>query len=384
MSSLYAELITEIEELERLEEPWRQLAHACACPGALPDWQLAWFRHAAPAGSVLRAIAVFGDDDRLVGLAPFFTVPSGRVDYRLLGAGITHRLAPLALLGTNDEVARLVTETLATARPRPDLIAFEGIDAAASWPKAVAFAWPGLRPWRYTSSTHASPVITLEGGSYESWFAARSASFRKNIREAERRTKRAGARIILAQADNEIEKAIEAFSRLHTARWAHRGGSNLSPESFATLAEAARALVPRDEMRLWALELDGQLIAVQVTFAAGGDVLCFNSGFDESFAKLHPMLLPKIALIKNAFERHERRIDFGAGDEVFKRRFATGDAPITWTGLVPRTHRYPLTRVRLAPDQTRWIATRLVRRLPPKRRKQLKRLLRYRRAPIGT
>ena len=86
--SLSVRLVTEIEELERLSEPWRELAHACACPAALPGWQLAWWHHLAPVGARLRTVAVF-ERERLVGLAPFFANPGRRVDYRLLGAGTT-------------------------------------------------------------------------------------------------------------------------------------------------------------------------------------------------------------------------------------------------------------------------------------------------------
>ena len=127
MSPQSAQLITDIEELERLSEPWRELAHTCSCPGALPGWQLAWWHHLAPTGAKLRAVAVF-EGERLIGLAPFFANPGRRIDYLLLVAWITHRLSPLALPGREAEAARLVAEQLVAAGPAPDLVAFEGID----------------------------------------------------------------------------------------------------------------------------------------------------------------------------------------------------------------------------------------------------------------
>jgi hypothetical protein len=60
----------------------------------------------------------------------------------------------------------------------------------------------------------------------------------------------------------------------------------------------------------------------------------------------------------------------------YKLRFANSDAPICWTGIVPRTRRYPLTRMRLAPDRVHWLIARIVRRLPPVWRRQAKRLAR--------
>jgi CelD/BcsL family acetyltransferase involved in cellulose biosynthesis len=374
LTTLSVRLLYEFEELEQLSEPWRELAHTCACPAALPGWQLAWWRNLAPESAQLRAVAVF-EQRQLVGLATFFVNPGRRVDYRLVGAGVTHRLSPLALPGREREIARLVAHTLADSSPTPDLIAFEGIDAASPWPDAVARNWPGLRPWRYTSSTHPGPVIELRGQTFESWFAGRRASFRKQMRQARRRAEQAGGRVVLAGHDEEIERAIDGFLRLHKARWARRGGSRLAEESFSTTADAARLLAPRGEMGLWMLDLAGRIVAVQVTLAAGGETLCFSSGFDEAHAGLSPALLTILAAVEDAFERGGDRFDLGAGSEPYKLSFATADAPITWTGLVPRGRRYPLTRARLAPDRARWRLTRLARRLSPERKKQLKRLL---------
>jgi CelD/BcsL family acetyltransferase involved in cellulose biosynthesis len=139
--SLCARLISEVEELERLSEPWRALAHACSCPAALPGWQLAWWRHLAPQGAALRAVAV-SEGEELVGLAPFFVNPGRRVDYRLLGAGLSRRMRPLARPDVESKVAQEVAGALARARPAPDLVAFEGVDHASDWPQLMAEPFP--------------------------------------------------------------------------------------------------------------------------------------------------------------------------------------------------------------------------------------------------
>jgi CelD/BcsL family acetyltransferase involved in cellulose biosynthesis len=375
MPSLNAELISEVSELEEFAEPWRALAHACARPGALPDWQLAWFRHAAPSGALLRSVTV-REGERLVGLAPFFAMPGRRLDYRLLGAGITHRLSPLAYPGTEQEVAGLVAETLASARPRPDLIAFEGIDAASPWPDAVARNWPGLRPWRYTSSTHPGPVIELRGQSFESWLSSRSSKLREAIRRARRRFEGAGGRALFVKDPAELEHVLAAFERLHRARWSSRGGSNLEAGGYEALAAAARTLVARDGMRLCSLHLGGRPVAINIALAGAGEVMGLCTSFDQASAALQPGLVAMAQMIEHAFSSSDRRFDFGAGDSDYKVRLSTHDAPVSWIGLVPRTRRYAVTRVRLAPDQTRWLAARVARRLPRSWRMRIKRVLR--------
>ena len=375
MFSLRAELVTDVVELERLAESWRELAHTCARPVALPGWQLAWWRHVAPPDAALRAVIVRDDAERLVGVAPFFTEPTGRIDYRLLQAGTAHRLAPLAAPVREAEVTRLVAETLAAARPHPDLVAFEGIDVSSSWPAAVAAAWPGLRPWRYTASTLGAPVISL-AGTIDRWLAGRSSKFRHELRHDKRVVEHSGGRIFRAMTPAELERGCESFAELHSRRMRDKGGrSGLPPAWFEALKEAAPSLSSRDELRLWLLELEGRIIAAQLFLAAGGEVQLVNGGWDASAAQYSPALVTIQAAIEDAFARGERRVDLGGGLEPFKLRFATGDAPITWTGVVPRTRRYPLTRARLAPHQLRGQAARIARRLPPGRRRQLKRLL---------
>ena len=330
-----------------------------------------------PPDALLRSVAVYRGE-RLVGLAPFFTRDTGRIDYRLMRIqGLTHRLGPLALPGTERQVAQLVADALAQAQPRPDLIALEGIDAASIWPEALTEAWPGrFRPWRYTSSTHPSLVVPLSDGSFEEWFAARSSNFRQQMRRARRKLADRGGQTRLAQSQDEGGRAVEAFERLHTARWAERGGSLLRHEQFAAVADAARLLIPKGDMRLWTIELEGRLVSVHVFIVAGETLNYFNGGFDESVAELKPSLLTILAAIEDAFARGERRIDLQLGLFDYKLRFGVQNAPVCWTGLVPRTRRYPLTRARLAPAQAGWIAHRWFRRLPPERRRQLKRLLR--------
>ncbi len=376
MPPLAASVITETSQLEALYEPWQRLAHACSCPAALPGWQLAWWRHLAPAGARLRAVAIY-DREKLVGLAPFFANPGRRVDFRLIGGGMTHRVSPLASPGLEREVAEMLASTLAACEPAPDLVAFEAVDASSPWPEAVREAWPGrFKPWRYNSSRLCALVADFDGETFDSWFASRSKKFREEMRRARREVERAGGTISLPETGAEAERFVQEFVRLHLQRRAERGGSSLSESWGSMLSDAAKHLVPSGEMRLWTLEVDGHVVAVNVTLAAGGVLSGFNTGFDETFGRLKPGHLTTLAAIEDAFERGETRLDTGGGDVDYKRRLASRELPIMWTGLVPRTRRYALTRLRLAPSQAHWLAQRSARKLPPSWRRRIKRLLR--------
>jgi len=373
---LSVRLVSELDELEQLTEPWRELAHTCSCPAALPGWQLAWWRHLAPEGARLRAVAVF-ERSQLVGLAPFFVNPGHRADYRLLGGGMTHRVSPLAVPGREREVASLVASALAACEPAPDLVALEAIDASSPWPDAISEAWPGrFKPWRYTSSRMSAPVLSLRNKTFESWFASRSKKFREEMRRARRDIENGGGRVVLATEKPAADRAIDEFVRLHRARGSACGGSSLTDEWSRMLRDAADGLIARGELRLWTLEVAERFVAVNIILAAGGVLTGFNTCFDEDYARLKPGHVTTLAAIEDAFARGEVSLDTGGGDSAYKRRLTNIDLPICWTGMVLRTRRYPLTRLRLIPNQANWRITRIGRRLPPASRRRIKRLIR--------
>ena len=129
------------------------------------------------------------------------------------------------------------------------------------------------------------------------------------------------------------------------------------------LGEAAAAMGP-DRLRLWAAEVEGELISVQLFQAAGGEVKYWNGGWLEEHADVKPTMLTILAAIEDAIARGERRLDLGAGTHDYKLRFADGEDPLAWGGLIVRNRRWPRTRAELAPRVLRFRAKRLVRSLP--------------------
>jgi CelD/BcsL family acetyltransferase involved in cellulose biosynthesis len=351
---LEARLIVDLQALEELRAEWDALAIENALPLMAPDWIVSWWRHLAPAGAQPRFVSVH-DGQRLVGVAPFFVVRDsarGRVDYRLPGIELAARLAPLARPGREWEVAGAVARALARASPHPDLVALEGAPAASSWLTAMREQWPTrVPPFSRTYHVHGSPTVSLSDGTFESWLAARSSSFRKSYRRrgrmlvAENGTMRLGTTATL-RAD------IEILMRLHTERWSERGASSMVARADrlpAMLEQAGRALTDSGRFRIWIMEVDGRAIWANLFLAAGGEVLAVNSGWDERWARMSPPLLGMLHAIADAFQRGERRLDLGVGDDPFKLQFADGNDPVAWGVLLPPNRRLAATALRTAP-----------------------------------
>jgi CelD/BcsL family acetyltransferase involved in cellulose biosynthesis len=360
---LEVEVIDDLAAARSLAPAWDALAVAQALPLCAPGWMLAWWQHLAPAGSELRIVAL-RDGQQLVALAPWFAGqgPSGRVDVRFLGAEISDRVDILCLPGCEDEVRNGLLGAITQMRPRPDLIAFEAVPLRSQWSSRLAARSPRLT--RYRNSLLPAPSVTLPSGAPEAWLAGRSSNFRSQMRRMRRRLAERGGRVRQIVDPGEVGGALDALLSLHAARWEDRAPSHLTaPGVSELLHEAAGALGP-DRLRLWAAEIDGELISVQLFQAAGGQIKYWNGGWMEEHAALKPTMLTILAALEDGIARAEHSLDLGAGTHPYKLRFADGDDPLTWGGLILRNGRWPRTRVELAPRVLRYRAKRAVLALP--------------------
>jgi CelD/BcsL family acetyltransferase involved in cellulose biosynthesis len=350
---LSSELIVDARALDGLRSEWDELAVVCALPLMAPATIMSWWRHLAPPSAEPRSVAV-RDGEQLIGLAPFYVTPKARqrVDYRLPGIELAARLSPLSTPGREWEVAGAVTQALATARPRPDLIALEGHPVASQWPAALRDSWPGaLRPVLRQYVTQGAPTVFLGQPSFEDWLSGKSANFRSQMRRMRRRFVADGGVARVSTPDT-ITADIDTFMRLHAARWEKRGRSGIvamGEKYSATIDEISRSHLEDGRFRLWILEVQGTPISAQLFIGAGGEVAYINGGWDERFAHLKPAMLGILYAIEDSFAHAHARMDLGAGALPYKQRFADGSDPVAWNVLVVPGSRLPLTVIRTAP-----------------------------------
>jgi len=366
------------DELAPYLDAWDALAAAAGRPFCAPAWMLAWWREGRSGDARLRVVLVLDgtDDGELVGVGPFFAQvgPLRLAEYRLLGAGFSHRLGPLARSGREREVAAAIAAGLAAATPPPASVVFEGIDAGDPWPELVADGWPrpgrGRRPRVRTDVEMDAPGIALADG-YEAWMARRERKFRKEARRVARRLEEEGVHGRLTADD----AAVDALLRLHHARWERRGGSNVGAEARRVIGAAARAL---DDGRLAVALLEGPdgPIAADLVLRAGDAVGFWGGGFDPAWAKHAPGTQTMLLALEAAAASGARSADLGGGAHDYKWRLSDENCPLAWRTLFPPGPRYPLIRLRLAPKHLRLAARRLARRLPQEQQAQLRRLLR--------
>jgi CelD/BcsL family acetyltransferase involved in cellulose biosynthesis len=347
-------LIQESSELEPLQASWDELAVAVRSPFAAPAWAAAWWRHLSPDGARLAVVAVHAGD-QLVGLAPFYASRRlGVTELRLLSGGFASRPGILARSGHERDVADAIPQALADANLRPDALRWEAVDAASPWPDWLSSGWPDGRGHRLLQpSERSAPVVHIGSGSFDEWLDGKSSKFRRRMRRNRRNLEEEeGATFRSADAAS-LGHDLESFSRLHSARWEDRGGSSaVSTGTLPMLQEVGERLLESGRFRLLMIDApDGDAINAELFIAAGGVVADWSGGFDERWGKHSPGVLGILAGVEDAFAHNDELVDLGGGEAGFKDRIADEDRPVAWRTSYRRGMRYPLARLRDAPEQ---------------------------------
>lgn len=372
-SALQSELIDTLEGLEPYLEEWDALAVATGRPYSCPAWMLAWWRHVVGPDAALRVVLV-RETGKLVAVAPFCVAPwRGMNVYRLLCAGTSTRIGPLPPQPAGDELAREVAAALAAASPPPDMFRFEGIEAHSPWPQLLAETWPGKRPHLRVDFQLDAPTVPIADG-YDEWLATRSRNFRKDLRRVRRRLDERGAELRQSAAET-LEGDLQDLFRLHHARWSERGGSgNLDPKIENMLRDCASVLFPLGRFRLFLLEAAGKAISADLLIDAGHEAAVWGGGFDPEWSKFGPGMVTQAAAIEDSAKRGQTRVDFGEGEEAYKRVIGRADEPVAWMTLFPKRARYPLNWLKMVPYDVRNRVRERVRKTSPETRDRMRRI----------
>jgi CelD/BcsL family acetyltransferase involved in cellulose biosynthesis len=152
---------------------------------------------------------------------------------------------------------------------------------------------------------------------------------RAKFRQAERRAEQAGRVSFETATPGNYSEILDAFFRLHEARWASRDAPGVvaDPAIRRFHRAAAPRLLSAGLLRLNALRLDDRIIAVVYALFAKGRAYCYLSGFDPEFGRISPGTLAVGRTIAQAISEGSREIDFLRGRERFKYAWGARERP---------------------------------------------------------
>jgi CelD/BcsL family acetyltransferase involved in cellulose biosynthesis len=303
-SELSLEVIDSLSGLQSLGGEWRKLWEACplASPFQLPEWQLAWWDSFGQ-GKELQVVALREEHSgRLVGLLSGFYLPN-ESKMMLLGAGVSDELDVLLRPGFAGPALQCLFEHLQHSGRRYDLQPL-----------------PEHSPLRDGEEPiDVSPVLDLS--------AELPHRMQQNLAYYRRRAERLGIVRVESATEENFDRLFSALLRLHEVRWEAAGQRGvLRAEDVRRFhRDAARALLARDMLRLFALRIGDRVAATFYGFLCGSRMFYYLGGFDPALAKASPGSLLIAHAIESARRQGATEFGFLRGAESYKYLWGAED-----------------------------------------------------------
>ena len=296
------------------DDEWGRLAAEAGNVFGTPEWISTWWRHFG-AGRRLLLTSCRGADGELVAVLPLYVWSRRPLRVaRFMGHGPGDALGPVCRSKDRAAVATALERALEDWGV--SLLVSENVPAEEGWSKLL-----GGRVVEH----EASPVLALDGQSWDSLLASWSKNLRSQVRSRERKLGRDHrVEYRLADDPDRLEQDLDTLYALHRARWPHGSGfGSAEPfhRSFAALALA------RGWFRLWLLEVDGEALAAWYGFRFANVESYYQAGrsADPVWEQYRLGFVLLAHSIRAAAADGAREYRFLRGDEDFKYRFASSD-----------------------------------------------------------
>ena len=201
------------------------------------------------------------------------------------------------------------------------------------------------RPLAHDVDPTRIPFISLDG-SWEDYLAQRSTSFRRNIRNREKRMRRAGRTDFLRigpASDTRIphDQVMQWLRLIAERSWKADAGSAISsPRVFEFYSELAVRLNEEGQLDICFLFLDDRPVAYTFGAIYNHDYYEIDIAYDRELAKISPGTLLRNRLLQELFGQGLRRLDF-VMDFDYKKELTSESAEFC-THFIFRKRPYPL------------------------------------------
>lgn len=367
------QFLTSTEEFARLAPEWNRVHAKAAAASVFNSWlfQYQWWQ-VYGAGQPLRILVALERGETVGILALYIQkVVMLGVPVRVLrfvgSGGDTHPddLGPVLAAGLEQAVA----PKLARAALRLsdfDVAVLSDIDPQSGFASHLeAAAGDADRPYMSEESERIA-YIELPG-SWTQFMQSLSSDRRTRMKKARRKAQAAhDLRFYVWNDAAGLDRAIDRLVELHRSRWAEAGGS----DSFATAQyiefhrQTMKSAFARGWLRLYCLELDGEIAAITYCYRFRNRVFLMQAGFDPTLAGSNPGKVLLGYALEHAIGEGNEIFDFLKGEHRYKDQLATGHRATRGVRVFRNTPggiAYRLRRIWLP----QWKA-RLYRRPPPK------------------
>jgi CelD/BcsL family acetyltransferase involved in cellulose biosynthesis len=326
------ELIRTTEGFASLRDRWIELCGERADLSIFQswEWQYLWWTHYGREGDLYLLEASEGS--RLVGVLPLYLARApllAGLYVRLLrpvgtgGDTSPDYLGPIAIAGREREFA---SACLAWLREHEDWDSLLLCDLMPQAPilEEMVFG-SAMHPWTVDTGISARISHTRLPQSWEDYLASLGRDRRYTLRNTRRKfLALEGARFFLWEDGGRLDEAITRLIELHHLRWTAKGGSHsFSSERYTRFHRGImRKCLELNRLRLYCMELAGEIIAMCYCYAWADTVFYFQSGFDPRHEKLRPGLCLMGYAFEHAIGEGRRCFDMLRGEYEYKTQWA--------------------------------------------------------------
>jgi CelD/BcsL family acetyltransferase involved in cellulose biosynthesis len=256
-------------------------------------------------------------NDRLVGIAPFLIYQrESESVLALMGGGISDYLDILVDPAFADETLSVIWSQV---QKEPGWTTLDLTDLPAT--SLLLHQWPGDCNFSKTFHDDCSG-LSLPSKVEELKIILPFRQVR-NLRNARNRLQRAGSANIEIATRETLPLFLDALFRLHGQRWAlaRQSGVFADPAIQSFHKIAGPQLLERGALRLYALRLNGRVIASLYALCERDTVRCYVQGFDPDYAVFSPGTHLLGSVITDAVREGKQRVDFLRGGEGYKQHW---------------------------------------------------------------
>jgi CelD/BcsL family acetyltransferase involved in cellulose biosynthesis len=332
--ALTVERLSGPDALEEIAAEWSLLDCRISprTPFTSPAWILSWWKHFPRRRQALfndefYCHVVRSDDGRLVALAPLIFTSMPGVGPPLLRVlqfvGVDASLTEFrGLICRPEDQTRAVlalVEHFLARRNEWDVFRWAGLrDCDNPLSPARAFAARGDLP---------DYIVDLPA-SWEDLRHRVSSNMRKNLRKPYEALERGGFAIALrvTERPDGVAAAMARFLALHEARSKAPGmivhpNKFVKPQVQSFLAGYLRGAAERGELRIFELEIAGEVVAVRIAFVIGFDLYLYYAGYDPAWKTFSVMTVLMVEIFRWAFSHGVERVNLSTGDDQSKARW---------------------------------------------------------------
>jgi len=326
------QFLTTAAEFARLAPEWNRIHGQAAAASVFNSWlwQYQWWQ-VYGAGQPLR-IMVALEHGETVGILALYIQKTSVLGVpvrilRFVGTGAdTHPddLGPVVAPGMEDAVASKLASA-ALRLSHADVVLLSDIEPQSKFARALEQAADETRRASLSEVSERIAFVELPR-SWPEFLQSLTSDRRTRLKSARKKAAAAHRlRFFVWDDSANLDRAVDRLAELHRSRWREAGSS----ASFATseYIEFHRHIIksafPRGWLRLYCLELDGELAAITYCYRFRNRVYLMQAGFDPAKARSNPGRVLLGYALEHAIGEGNVVFDFLKGEHRYKDQLAT-------------------------------------------------------------